>query len=292
MKKILSITILFVILLNILISSTGAVSSSLKSSSRTNVSASVGEFTLSVSGEISPNASIVMTDSEGTFLRAGVADKRGNFSISQVLIKKGFSGFCLTAIDFKRLGESTTCFSFAPAQGSINMPDLFLPPTMGLLKNEITAGSDAFAYGYTMPFAAVTMYLNDGTRFTVSADATGYYKFTIKNLKAGSYQLFANAKYQGKQSLDPTKRLRLRALSLWEQILAFIKDLLRRIYQLFTSTGLGPLWLLIPLLILIIILILKLWPERFTFIYQSKLIKFLSKRFGKRRLHHWWWLGY
>lgn len=292
MKKIPPILLLFILLFSISIGSIFSQTKSFKSSLRTTVGATVGEFYLSVSGEISPNASIVLTTPDGTFLRAGVADNRGNFYISQVMIKAGFSGFCLTAVDFKRIGESTTCFSFPPAKSSITMHDLFLPPTMGLLKNEIAAGSQAVVYGYTMPYAAVTMYLNDGTKLTVNADSTGYYKFTIKNLKAGTYQLFANAKYQGKQSLDPTKRLQLKALSLLEQIIAFIKDVIRRIIQFFTSTGLGPLWLLIPILILIIILILKLWPERFTAIYQSKLIKFFSKRFGKKRLHHWWWVGY
>ena len=78
----------------------------------TEVQADVGEFYLNVSGYISPFASIVL-NSNGIFMRTTVADKGGNFSISQVRIARGFSSFCLDAVDYKRLGESTTCIKFA-----------------------------------------------------------------------------------------------------------------------------------------------------------------------------------
>jgi hypothetical protein len=256
------------------------------------VFASVGELTLDVSGYIAPFASVVMTTTDGVFMRSAVANSKGYFYISQVLIKKGFSGFCLTAVDFKRLGESTTCLSFPPAQNSISEKDLFLPPTLGLLRNEIAAGSTAIAFGYTMPFATVTLHLSDGTKLTAMADKDGYYEFKIKDLKAGLYQLFATAKLQGKESLKPTKFVLLKSLSVGEQIGNFLKDLLKKILQFFTSIGLGPLWLAIPILILIIILILKLWPEKFTYLYESKLMSVFHALSKKKRLHHYWFIGY
>jgi len=263
-----------------------------KGNFKVDISASVGEFYLNISGFISPYASIVMTTPEGSFLRSAVADSKGIFYISQVLIKKGFSGFCLTAVDFKRLGESTTCFSFPPATGGITMRDLFLPPTLGLLKNEVTAGGEIVAYGYTMPFATVTITLSDGRKVSVTADSTGYYVFRIKDLKSGAYQLFATARHEGKDSLSPTKSLTFKVMSLWDQFLVFIRNILNRISEFFTSLGLGPLWLGIPIIILIIILILKLWPESFTFVYQSKLVVFFSKKSNKKKLHHAWFIGY
>ncbi len=257
------------------------------------VQAQVGQYYLNISGYISPYASVVLTI-DGIFVRATVADSQGNFSISQVLIKAGFTSFCLEAVDFKRLGDSYTCFNVPPAKGNINMNNLFLPPTLGLSKNEIAAGGDALAFGYTMPGAEVTLYLSDGEKLTTTADSTGYYIFHIKGLKAGKYNLYAQANYQQKESLKPSKTVQLKALSLWEQIIAFIQGIINNISKFFTSLALGPLWIGLPILILIIILILKLWPEKFTFIYQSKLVIFATKAFrrSKRPLHHAWFIGY
>lgn len=251
------------------------------------VSASVGEFYLSVSGFISPYASVILT-SNGIFYRATVADSQGNFYISQVLINRGFSGFCLTAIDYKKLGESVTCFSFPPAKADIVMRDLFLPPTLGLSRTEVAAGSTVIAFGYTMPYADVTLNFG-GAKYKTTADKDGYYEISLKDIKAGKYQLFANAHYKGKDSLSPSKYVQLWAMNLWEQLMAFLKNLWRDIVHYFTSVGLGPLWIGIPILILIIILILKIWPEKFTFVYESKLVKLFSKKKG---LHHEWFIGY
>ncbi len=259
-------------------------------SQQTQVSATVGELALSVSGFISPYASIVMTSGDGVFLRAAVADEKGNFSISQMLIKKGFSKFCLNAVDFKRIGESTTCFSFPPAKQSITMNNLFLPPTLGLSKTEVAEGSTVLAFGYTMPGATVVLHLSNGKTITATADATGYYSYNLKDLKAGSYDLFTKAYYKEKESLAPTKNLKLKSLSFWEQIVAFLRDLWKKFLSLITAIALGPLWLAIPILILIIILLRKLYPSQ-TWLWprQTWLRPNLLK---KKKLHHAWFIGY
>ncbi|MCL6096363.1 MAG: carboxypeptidase-like regulatory domain-containing protein [Patescibacteria group bacterium] len=257
------------------------------------VQAQVGKFYLNLSGYISPYASVVLTI-DGVFIRATVADAGGNFSISGVLIKEGFSKFCLEAVDFKRLGDSFTCFAVPPAKGDVTMTKIFLPPTLGLSKNVIAEGGETLAFGYTMPGAEVTLYLSNGQKLTTFADSTGYYIFRIKGLKAGKYNLYARAVYNDKQSLAPTRTLQLQSLSLWEQIIAFIKSIINKIIKFFSSWALGPLWIALPILILIIILILKIWPEKFTFIYQSRLIIFFTRAFRKPKkpLHHAWWLGF
>ena len=287
MKKILPILILIVILSNLVLQSI------VFSAFTVPVEAQVGKYYLNLSGYISPYASVVLTI-DGVFVRATVADANGNFYISQVLIKDGFSSFCLEAIDFKRLGESFTCFNDPPAHGNVTKTNIFLPPTLGLSKTVIAEGGETLAFGYTMPGAEVTLYLSNGQKLTTKADSTGYYVFHIKNLKAGNYNLYARAVYNNKESLAPTKTIKLKALSLWEQIIAFIQSIINRIIKFFSSFALGPLWLGLPILILIIILILKIWPEKFTFIYQSRLLIFLARGFGKPKkpLHHSWWLGY
>ncbi len=262
-------------------------------SEKVNVRASVGDFYLSISGFQSPYASIVLTTLDAVYLRSTVADENGNFSISQVLINRGFSGFCLTAVDVKRLGETSVCINIPPATSSVIMNDIFLPPTIGLSRTEIGVGATVTAFGYTMPGAAVILYISDGTTLNGTADATGYYEFVLENLGVGQHDIFATAQYQGKTSLTPNKKVAVKVLTAYEQGVSFLRDLWNKLLRLFTSLG-GFIWLAVALIILIIILLLKLWPERFTFIYNSKLGRLLTKlpHRGEKKLHHWWFVGY
>lgn len=281
---------LFVVLVcigSILVQSTSAQSRSVKTFP-IEVKASVGDFYLNLSGWMSPYASIILT-SDGVFMGASVADKGGNWSFKDVLIRAGFSRFCLTSIDFHRLGESEVCFTIPPANQSISMKDIFLPPTLGLSRNEVPAGGKVLAFGYTMPGAKVTLNLSNGQKLETFADGTGYYVFELNNIPAGKYQLFATAHYHEKDSLKPSKTIELLSLGWWEQFLAWLRWLWGLLVGLFTSLGLGPLWIGLPLLLLIILLILKLWPERFTFIYESRLLGFLPKH--HKNLHHFWMDG-
>lgn len=255
---------------------------------QTEVKAQVGQFYLDASGFVSPYASIVAT-SEGLFLSSTTADSEGNFRIVEILIKRGFSGFCLTAVDFQRLGESNACFSFPPAQGNIVMRDIFLPPTLGLLRSEINVGTIAYAFGYTMPQALVSLHVNSasaqsllgrrgvgqswavskssfsdisGIKLLSTARKSGYYEFPIKGLKSGEYKLYTKATYKNKESQTPTKQLKLKMLSFWDRLLAFLRELLGKIVALFTSTALGRILLGVLIIILLIILFLLLWQRR------------------------------
>jgi hypothetical protein len=136
-----------------------------------------------------------------------------------------------------------------------------------------------------MPGAKVILHLNQQLLITY-ADASGYYEFNLQNLAVGNYSLYATANYQQKDSLVPTKKLQLQALSVqqqvsqqiaktagnwWDKLLKFLKDLLW-----------NPLWLVIPIIILIIILIRKLWGKHLPVPIKKK----------SRLLHHSWWMGY
>lgn len=288
------IPIIFIIIFNLNLNWVSlAFSQAPTESFRTEVKATVGEFFLNISGYISPFASLALTTPQGIYLRSAVADSGGNFAFLGIPIKRGFSGFCITAVDFKRLGESVTCFTFAPATESITMIDIFLPPTLGLLRNVISEGSDAIAFGYSMPGALVTLSLSNGVKVSTTADDKGYYEFRMQNLKAGRYELFATAQYKGKNSLSPTKKLLLKSVSAREEITGNLLDLLKKSRDLFTSILRTPLWLAIPLIILIIILLRKLFPDKFTSIQKrlpSKVFPWELRK--KRKLHHFWFVGY
>lgn len=291
MKKVLPTLIAYVLLCSSLIPNALAATTK-PTSAPVQVAATVGEFTLDISGYIAPFASVVLRDRNGVFMRSTVADKEGNFFFVKVSIRRGFDGFCLTAVDFKQIGSSEACFSVPAATDSVEMKELFLPPTLGLARAQIALGKDAVAMGYTMPGAIVTLRINRDKSLTTTADSTGYYTFTISDLPVGEYELKAQANYKGKDSVAPSKGVKVIVLSLGDQARNWLQELLDKLWKLLTSIGLGPLWLLFPLLLLILLLLKKLYPERFTFITKSKLWKILFGRKSKKHLHHSWFLGY
>lgn len=239
------------------------------------VSASVGEFRLSVSGFIAPFASIVLKDQDEISLASTIANDKGYFTFDDVRIKRGLSKFCFTAVDFKQLGDSVSCVEISPAEGNVIQNDIFLPPTFGLSKSEINSGAAAVVRGYSMPGAKVTIHLENGQSYTGTADAEGYYEILISNVAAGAHTLFADAIYNGKQSLKPINTKQLKVLTLGEVSINKIGESVNFLKNLLSSLGL--LLLTVPLLIIIIYLLWRLWI-------------LVQKRRG--RLHHWWWIGY
>ncbi len=257
---------------------------------KVDVSASVGEFLLTLSGVQSKNASIVLTSKDGTFLASTVADPSGNFSLS-VLIKSGFSEFCLTAIDFARLGDTTVCIEVEPATKNITMQNIFIPPTLGLERVEIGVDSKAAAFGYTMPFAKVIIHISGGLTIEATADKNGYWKAVIENLPVGKYDIFATANYQGTESLTPTKSKQITVVSeprkAIKEGISFLEDLLDKL----KSLG-GLFWIAIVLVIAILILLRKLYPQAFSFIPSAKLFHIPWHIKREKKLHHWWFVGY
>ncbi len=255
------------------------------------VSGRVGGLYLSVSGYASPFAFVSLTVN-GVVLRTTVADESGVFYISQVLIKSGLTNFCLETVDFRRVGKSESCFNTPPAKISIDKKDVFLPPTLALSKNDISEGETTVAYGYTMPGADVVLYLSGGIEYKLKADKNGYFRLELKGLKAGNYTIYATANYKNFKSSSPAKKLTVHVLNWWEQFLRYLRDLWDKFMKLLTSWSLGPLWLVIPIIILIIILIIKLWKDKFTsifgFIFRLPFVLIPHKR----KLHHWWWAGF
>ena len=254
------------------------------------VSATVGSYYLNLSGSIAPYASVILT-SNNIVLRSTVADSNGYWFISQILINPGFSNFCLDAIDYKRLGESYTCISIPPAVGNITKDNIFLPPTLGLQKKTVNQGSEATAWGYTMRGGTVTLHLSDGRVITIQADKEGFYSFQVPVPTAGTYELFADAVFNGASSLKPDKKTTLIVLSLPQQIINKGGQSLNNIGRFLIGTPWGFIWLIIPILILIIILLKKLHPEWFTWLDGGWDGVSAHIPFIHRKLHHWWMKG-
>lgn len=241
----------------------------------TTVKASVGKYYFSVSGYVSPFASIVMR-SNSIFMASTVADPKGNFSIEKVLVNEGFTDFCLEAVDAKRIGDTFTCFKVSPVTSDLEKTNIFLPPTIGLSGKKITPGSSVFASGYTMPNAKVLLNISEDIIIEADANESGFYRVEIKDLPVGKYSLFASARYQNRDSEKPGKKLELESLSL---------------VQIFMQ---NPLLILVMVLVLsIIILIIILLSKRLRYKMKGLFGKVSSKNKNKpATLHHGWFLGY
>lgn len=246
------------------------------SAQSTSVSASVGKYYFSVSGYVSPFASIVMS-SNSIFMASTVADPKGNFLLERVFVNEGFSQFCLEAVDVKRIGDSYTCFKIPPVLGDSEKNNIFLPPTLGLSGKKINPNSSVFASGYTMPNADVVINISKDIKIILNADKNGFYKYEIKDLPTGKYSLFATAKYEKRDSEKPSKTHELESVSLG--------DLIRQNLLL--------ILLVVLVVIAILILIFILLSKRL----RGKLRNLLARKpLGKKKnvppQHHSWFLGY
>ena len=256
----------------------------------TQVSAQVGEFYLNVYGYISPYASVALLI-DNALIQATVADAGGNFTITQVLIKRGLTKACFYSVDFYHIGDSTACVTFPPANADVTLRDVFLPPSLGVSAKQFAAGSPQKAFGYTMPGSKVTLYIGNGQTITTTADQNGYFQFSLQNLPPGGYDLYARSVFNGKESLAPTKKVHVQALGGPEQALSLLQKLWNWLINLLTSSIFGPLWLIIPLLIIILLLLRQLFPQQFTSV-EHRLLSMVPFKRRDTRLHHWWFVGY
>lgn len=256
------------------------------------VNATIGEYYISLSGFIAPYASIVLT-TDNLVMRSVTADANGYFYISDVLVKAGFNHFCFTAVDVKRLGESQACFTIPPVMANYTRTNIFLPPTIGLFRTQITAGSNAIIWGYSMPGATVTIHASNGKTYTAIADKTGFYQITANIASAGTYDLSATAVLKGQNSEKPTNKVTLIALTLAQSTSQTVGNWFLNLLKKLFGLPLGPLWFVLPILILIFILWRKLQglPLLPTFGKGTSTFFYFDYLFHRRKLHHWWMEG-
>jgi hypothetical protein len=207
------------------------------------VKAGVGTYNFSVSGFVSPYASIVMTQ-DSYFMSSGTADEKGYFLLDPALVSKGFTSFCLEAVDFRRIGTSYTCFNIDPVESDYTYKEIFLPPTVGLSGRRITPSTPIIATGYSMPWSMVKVNLEDNRYIETKADQYGYYNTEVKNIPQGKYVLFATSTYEKKYSEIPTRKFGIESVG-------------------FISTISGSFWpLLLFVLILLLIILLIIFLKR------------------------------
>lgn len=247
------------------------------------VTATVGQYHISISGYQSPYASIILKTQNGTFLASTTADSKGYFSISNILINSAVLEYCFQAVDFKRIGESDSCISVegGPITKDLTYTNVFLPPTIGLSKKQITVGQDGIIFGYTMPGA--TVYIDiEGKVITVTADDSGYYTYIYKSVPEGVFRISSSATFSGQKSLTPTNDVVLESVSVTQQITNEGKKVVEKITKKTPFNLLPFILLALALLVAIGILLYKLRVHMWVVF-----IDFLRRR---KKMHHDWFL--
>lgn len=267
--------------------------SSASQSGIVNVKVTINGFSLSLSGYLAPYASITLTSGGNSFASV-VADAQGNFSFTNIKVAKGFSSFCLDGIDYKRLGESEACFSIPPLTGAYSKTQIFLPPTLGVFRENVNVGDKALVFGYGMPHAQIRIILDKQVICQKTADDGGYYECNFAITKEGNHEVYAESTLNGKDSEPQLKKVLIKGIALVKKP------------TIGPLPGFNPNQLIVPgilialllLLLLIILLIVWLkrhppaWMPRFYIpnpgdVVQHKFAAF----FREKKLHHHWMDG-
>lgn len=242
------------------------------------------QIAVTISGFASPNASIILLSSTQETVASTTADAEGNFTITAIMLPAEAAEYCFRVVDFKRLGESESCMSINPSTLS-TISDIYLPPTIGVERAEISEGQEAVIYGYTMPNATVHLKLSTGEIVEITADETGYYEYRNNALEAGDYSFVASASYDDTDSLEPKNSAFLKKLSA-EQVALKAREALKEVTK---SDGGFPWWILIvPFLLALIgglVWFVKKHPELLNR-FAPFLIPMMHKLFPQKALHH------
>lgn len=241
------------------------------------VKASVGQFFLDITAYQSPNASVVIQTLSEIFLKSTTADDAGYFQFADVLITEDFPGFCFTAIDFRRIGESKSCIEIEEiVTEDQTYDDVYLPPTIGLSKKQITVGEDAQIFGYSMPHAKIDITV-EGETITMQADESGYYEYLFEEPDAGTYRFTSRGVLGEKESLEPRNQAVLEVLTITDRVEQDLTGFAEDIEDKFPGA-----LILVPLLILLIALLIALiWKTKPKFIYA-----FFDKFKKRYPMHH------
>ncbi len=223
--------------------------------------------------------------SNDVFVRAATADSEGNFFISQIGVQPGFSDFCLENIDFQKIGDSISCFKIPPLTASTSKKDIFLPPSLGLSSRKTTPLTYIYAFGYTMPGSDVNLSVSKQINLKTTAGKNGYYAIKVSNLAVGTYELFATAQYQKKDSVKPSKTQEVKSLSPAQ---AAREELFTHIVGFLIKYG----WIAIPILILIFILLSKRLRDRLITTARGLKDRGIGAPKEQEHLHHYWFIGY
>lgn len=244
------------------------------SSQGTTVQALVpGNYTLSLSGKTEPNAGITIVTLENQMLFSGSADPSGNFNFSGIPIPNEFTGFCIQVSSTDLLQQVELCFSFLAQNANIVFSSLYIP---------LNSQNGSFnAYGYGIPGEQVDLYFS-GNDYITSSDNSGYFYFDIQGPVVSITESPATIQSAPQEQVSPVQSLTKAQDDPSEEL----RD---RLSSLGFYLFLGALFILLLVILIVLYVfrgsIRKHLPKN---IY-SRLIRLIP---FKRKLHHWWWIGY
>lgn len=211
-----------------------------QSASDVDVAAEVSSNGVSISGFVSPLATISIY-SGSTLLRTTTADSSGNYSFTALSVTDGTTQLCFVVADYYSLGNSTSCLTIDMDESTTYI-NVMLPPTIHKHNDNFVQGLGTTLDGYTMPNGTVLLYQETNQTTSIQADNNGYWSYSLNNMQAGYYTYYVKGVYSGTVSLTPTGGASIRVLTPIQNIQTTIQTVLQKVGTTsLTLIGLTPL---------------------------------------------------
>lgn len=183
----------------------------LEPKSSVNVSASIADTYLTVTGYSSADAKVELEGQSAYALT--FSDDTGYFIFDHLLMPKDFSELCLTATDTSSRQSTPLCLPPISAyKNSSTVGPVLLPPTISIDSANVDAYSTTFTSGESIPNSTVTIHLYQATNdanlivkpveafsfptLTTKSDSSGHYSFSLPTTYSSDYRLYTSVDFQ------------------------------------------------------------------------------------------------
>jgi len=256
----------------------------------TQISATIGQNLLSITGYTSPQAVVILSSSAGNLSKETIADNNGYFVFTNVLLPEKVGELALISRDINGFASPPLFLPEPPANQSVAIEGILMPPTLGLSAGKNSYDQPSGLSGKTFPNAKVLIYLyadpeqsfwasinNFGTnlwqlvihpawaisapRLEIESDENGNFEVNLPSVAPATQKIFVASLFDKNYS-PKSFTLTFVTLSIWGKTGLFFRSLWEKILDFFRGIAQDPvriIWLEIPLLAILFLTLTVRW---------------------------------
>jgi len=256
----------------------------------TQVSATVGENYLTITGYTSPQAKVILSSSAGNLYRQTFADNTGYFVFQAVLFPQNVGELSLISQDTNGFSSTPLFLPAPPPSQDVILQGLLMPPTIGLSTGENSYDQPSAVAGKTFPKSPVLIYLyadpeqsfwstintfgtnfwnlivhqafaKSAPRLEIESDENGDFEVNLPSVEPAMQKIFVASLFDKNYS-PKSFTLTFATLSIWGKIGLFFRSLWEKVLDFFRSIAQDPtkiIWLEIPLLAILFLNLTFRW---------------------------------
>lgn len=172
------------------------------------VTIGVGDTILTVSGQTSPDAFVTISK-DGSVIGTTSADSDGEYSQIFPAQEPGIHQLSVFAHTTEGQNTDTVTLNVNITEHATTTAEIFLPPTITIAETNLNFGQQLALSGSSAPSSTITIYIDNSTYATATADAFGLWGTSLSTdlLASGQHSLFVRAvNGLGEQSYPSTPR--------------------------------------------------------------------------------------